>query len=115
MIEKFLRLFEKYRELEELVSALEACECRSRKEIASLQSMAASDSNLIASLNRYIAMLETKINHQNILLHDIKMTKQLEACLPDTQTNKNARSGMPRALHMETDDELNRFQNKNNT
>ena len=43
-----------------------------KKELASLQSKAASDSNLIESLNRYIKMLETKINHQNGLLHDPK-------------------------------------------
>jgi len=114
MIEKFLRLFSKYRDEENLSSCL-INECywkdtkiaelekiiaqkdkaqdlsaaiiqEYKKELVSLQSKAASDSNLIESLNRYITMLETKINHQNGLLHDLN--GQLKACLPDTQTNK---------------------------
>ena len=107
MIKKFLQLFKEHRDLMELVNTLgdsryqkmleiehlmtviaqkekaqdlsaaiiQGC----RKDIAALQSKIVSDANLIESLNRYVATLETKSNHQTELLQDMK--RQLEALL----------------------------------
>jgi hypothetical protein len=75
----FLRLFHEYRELEELIihkieaEALSAATIRTDKlDIANLQKKIVSDSNLIESLNRYIATLEKKSEYQADMLKDLK-------------------------------------------
>ena len=107
MIEKFLRLFSKYRdeenlssclinecyrkdtkiaELEKIIAQKDKAQDLSaaiirgyRKDLTALQSKIVSDSNLIESLNRYIGALEIKIDYQSELLKDVK--EQLKVLL----------------------------------
>ena len=68
----FLRLFPAYRKMEEDSNAWGQLAAELLEKNRDLRQKTESDSNLINSLNRFIAMLEGKVTYQADLIKDLK-------------------------------------------
>jgi hypothetical protein len=97
IILRFLRLFPEYREIEETIrkqneaQILSAAIIRSNKvDMDNLQRKIVSDSNLIESLNRYIAALEGRAVHQADLLKDLKRRLKELIARPKNRSRKKS-------------------------
>jgi hypothetical protein len=99
MIERFLRLFPAYRELEKTIHhkddalRLSAAIIQTNKnDLATLQKKIVSDSNLIESLNRHIGALEGKAAMQAELIQELKGKLNTLLAIPGNK-NGEAKNG----------------------
>ncbi|MDR1839283.1 MAG: hypothetical protein LBQ93_06865 [Treponema sp.] len=98
-IERFLRLFPAYRELEKTIrhkdDALNLSSAiiqTNKNDLAALQKKIVSDSNLIISLNRHIEALEGKAAMQAELIQELKEKLNTLLAIPGNK-NEEAYNG----------------------